>query len=44
MVGVQRGVATSTHVCPAIRGLPGPPLRGLLSPVPEQTGVQSRMI
>ena len=28
MVGVRSCVATSTHVWPAIRGLPGPPLRG----------------
>ena len=44
MVGVPRGVATSTHVWAAIPGLPGPPLRGLLGPALAWTGRQPRMI
>ena len=44
MVGVRRGVATSTHGWPAIPGLPGPPLRGLLGPASARTGLWSRMI
>ena len=44
MVGVWRGVATSTHVWPAIPGLPGPPLRGLSGRALAPTGRQTRMI
>ena len=44
MVGVRRGVATSTHVWPAIPGLPGQPLRGLSGPALARTGRQPRMI
>ena len=44
MFGVRRGIATRTHVWPAIPGLPGQPLRGLSGPATAQTGVQSRII
>ena len=44
MVEVLRGVATSTHVWPAIPGLSGPPLRGLSGPALARTGGQPRMI
>ena len=44
MAGLPKGVATSTHVWPAIPGLPGPPLRGLWGPALARTGVQLRMI
>ena len=44
MVGVRRGVATSTHIWPPIPGLPGGPLRGLSGTAPAPTGDQSRMI
>ena len=44
MVGVRRGVATSTNVWPAITRFPGPPLRGLSGPSLARTGRQPRMI
>ena len=44
MVGVRRGVATSTHVWPAIPGLPGPPLCGVSGSALARTGGQPRMI
>ena len=44
MVEMRRGVATSTHVWPAIPGLPRPPLRGLSSPALARTGGQPWMI
>ena len=44
MVGMQRGVATSTHVWPAIPGLPGPPLCSVSGPALAWTGGQPRMI
>ena len=44
MVGVWRGVATSTHVWPAIPRLPGPPLRGLPGTSLALSGGQPRMI
>ena len=44
MVGVRAGIATSTHLWPAIPGLPGPPLRGLSSPALARTGCPPRMI
>ena len=44
LVGVRRGVASSTHVWPAIPGLPGPPLRSLSGPAFARTGCQPRII
>ena len=44
MVGVRRGVATSTDVWPAIPGLPDPTLRGLSGPASVRTGGRLRMI
>ena len=44
MVGVRRGVATSTNVWPAVSGLPGPRPRGLSGPALARTGRQPRMI
>ena len=44
MVEVRRGVATSTHIWPAIPGLPGPPLRGLSGPALARTGGHPWMI
>ena len=44
IVGVRRGVATCTHVWPAIPGLTGLPLRGLSGPALARTGGQPRMI
>ena len=44
MVGVRRGVATSTHVWPAIPGFPGPPLSCLSGPALAWIGGQPRMI
>ena len=44
MVGVRRGVATSTRVWPAIPGLTASPLRGLWGPALARTGGQPRMI
>ena len=44
MVGLRRGVATSTPVWPAIPRLPGPPLRGPPGPARALSGGQPRMI
>ena len=44
MVEVRRGVATSTHVWPAIPGSPGPPLHGLPGPALALSGGQPQMI
>ena len=44
MVGVRRGIATSTHVSSAIPGPPGTPLRGLLGPALARKGVHPRII
>ena len=44
MVGVRSGVATSTHIWPAMAGLRGPPLRGQAGPALARTGGPPRMI
>ena len=44
MVGMRRGVATSTHIWPAIPGLPGPPLRGMPGQALALSGSQPEMI